>query len=113
MAEIQRLAVPMGARAETLVGLSGMGDLVLTCTDDQSRNRRFGLALGSGESPDKAIEQIGQVVEGARAVESAISLAALHDLDLPIATQVHALVHEGRSASEAVQQILARAPSTE
>ena len=113
MAEIQRLAVPMGARAETLTGLSGMGDLVLTCTDDQSRNRRFGLALGAGESPDKAIEQIGQVVEGARAVESAISLAKLHDLDLPIATQVHALVHEGRSAKEAVQQILARAPSTE
>ncbi len=113
MAEITRLALPMGSKIETLSGLSGMGDLVLTCTDDQSRNRRYGLALGQGKTPDDALAGIGQVVEGARAVVSALELAQIHGVELPIATQVHALIYEGRSPHEAVAQILARAPVSE
>lgn len=113
MAEIMRLALPLGGKAETLGGLSGMGDLVLTCTDDQSRNRRFGLALGRGDAPADAIDSIDQVVEGARAVVSAIELARMHEVELPIANQVYALVHEGRSAEQAVAQILSRAPTAE
>jgi len=113
MAEIMRLALPLGGRAETLGGLSGMGDLVLTCTDDQSRNRRFGLALGRGSTPADALDSIDQVVEGASAVVSAIKLSRLHDVELPIANQVHALIHEGRSAEQAVAQILSRAPTSE
>ena len=113
MAEIMRLALPLGGRAETLGGLSGMGDLVLTCTDDQSRNRRFGLALGRGSTPADAFDSIDQVVEGASAVVSAIKLAQLHDVELPIASQVYGLIHEGRSAEQAVAQILSRAPTAE
>lgn len=113
MAEIRRIALPMGANPETLLGLSGMGDLVLTCTDNQSRNRRFGLCLGEGQSFDQAMESVGQVVEGAKAVKSALDIAAAHKVDLPIATQVAAILYEGRSPADAVQQLLARAAANE
>ncbi len=113
MAEIQRLAVPMGASAATLLGLAGMGDLVLTCTDDQSRNRRFGLRLGQGDDFVSAMESVGQVVEGAKAVQSALQLAQRHDVELPIATQVHAVLYEGKAANDAVELLLSRAPANE
>ena len=113
MAEIRRLAMPMGASADTLPGLAGMGDLVLTCTDDQSRNRRFGLRLGQGESFEVALESIGQVVEGANAVKSALQLAADYRVELPIATEVNAVLYEGRKARDAVRMLLSRAPANE
>lgn len=113
MAEIRRLAMPMGASADTLPGLAGMGDLVLTCTDDQSRNRRFGLRLGQGDSFEVALESIGQVVEGAKAVRSALQLAAEYQVELPIATEVNAVLYEGRKAGDAVRMLLSRAPANE
>lgn len=113
MAEMRRLAMPMGAASDTLLGLAGMGDLVLTCTDDQSRNRRFGLCLGRGDSFDDALASIGQVVEGAKAVQSALSLAEVHNVELPIAQQVHAILYEGRKPADAVGQLLARAPAND
>ena len=90
-----------------------MGDLVLTCTDDQSRNRRFGLRLGQGDSFDAALEAVGQVVEGAKAVKSALQLAAEYRVELPIAAEVNAVLYEGRKASDAVEMLLARAPANE
>lgn len=113
MAEIRRLAIPMGASADTLPGLAGMGDLVLTCTDDQSRNRRFGLRLGQGDSFDDAMQSVGQVVEGAKAVQSALQLAESNGVELPIATQVHAVLYEGKTAGDAVELLLSRAPANE
>jgi len=113
MAEIRRIAIPMGANPETLLGLAGMGDLVLTCTDNQSRNRRFGLCLGEGQSFEQALESVGQVVEGAKAVRSGLEIAATHEVDLPIAAQVAAILYEGRSPADAVQQLLARAATNE
>ena len=113
MAEIRRLAVPMGASADTLLGLSGMGDLVLTCTDNQSRNRRFGLQLGKGADFDTALQSVGQVVEGAKAVQSALQLAQTHQVELPIASEVHAVLYEGRKAGDAVEMLLSRAPAND
>ncbi len=113
MAEIRRLAMPMGASADTLPGLAGMGDLVLTCTDDQSRNRRFGLRLGQGDSFDAALASVGQVVEGAKAVKSALQLAEEYRVELPIAAELNAVLYEGRKASDAVEMLLSRAPANE
>ena len=113
MAEMQRLATKMGAKQETLMGLSGIGDLLLTCTDDQSRNRRFGLAIGRGQSAAAAIDEIGQVVEGAKAVDQALALSEQYGIELPIASQVSAVISGTNTARTAVEQLLSRAPRTE
>ncbi len=108
LAELMRLGDAAGARRETLMGLSGLGDLVLTCTDDQSRNRRLGLALGRGESLDAALAAIGQAVEGARTARMAVSKAAELGVDMPICHQVHRVLYVGHSAIEAVGELLGR-----
>jgi glycerol-3-phosphate dehydrogenase (NAD(P)+) len=108
LAEIIRLGDAMGARRETLMGLAGVGDLILTCTDDQSRNRRLGLALGSGTTIDVALQDIGQVVEGFNTAREVVKLAKQYRVELPISEQVYRVLHEGLPPAEAVHNLLAR-----
>jgi len=95
LAEMVRLGIALGAKRETLMGLAGLGDLVLTCTDDQSRNRRFGRALAAGKPVDQAIAEIGQVVEGYHAAKAVHAVAAKHGVDMPICGHVYRVLHEG------------------
>jgi glycerol-3-phosphate dehydrogenase (NAD(P)+) len=108
LAEIIRLGDAMGARRETLMGLSGVGDLILTCTDDQSRNRRLGLALGTGTRIEVAMKDIGQVVEGYNTAREVVQLAKQYRVELPISEQVYRVLHEGLAPAEAVHNLLAR-----
>ncbi len=108
LAEMMRLGVRLGALRETFMGLAGLGDLVLTCTDDQSRNRRLGLALGRGEPLDAAQSGIGQVVEGVLAARAVREVAERLGVDMPICLEVHRVVHEGRAVREAVQALMTR-----
>jgi glycerol-3-phosphate dehydrogenase len=93
--ELMRLGVALGAKKETLMGLAGLGDLVLTCTDDQSRNRRFGRALAAGKPVDEAIAEIGQVVEGYHAAKAVHDVATKLGVDMPICRQVFEVLHQG------------------
>lgn len=111
--EMTQLGVCMGAQAQTFMGLSGMGDLVLTCTDDQSRNRRFGLALASNIDVASAEQQIGQVVEGKKAVVATHALAKQYGLDMPINTMVHRILHEGLAPEKGLGALLAQGPCVE
>ena len=108
LSEMGRLGEAAGGRAATFMGLAGLGDLVLTCTDDQSRNRRFGLALARGASPAEAAAGVGQVVEGIETSAQVMSLARRHGVEMPICEQVRAVVTGVRSAGEAVEALLAR-----
>ncbi len=108
MYEMLQLGVALGARPETLMGLSGLGDLVLTCTGDLSRNRRLGLALGRGVSIDQAIAEIGQVVESVVTADEVCRLAEQHDLDLPIAFGVRAVLHGEVTPAEGLRILMAR-----
>lgn len=109
VAEILRLGVALGAQNETFMGLTGLGDLVLTCTDDQSRNRRLGLALGQGKNRDETIQAIGQVVEGINTSREIHALAQDHNVDMPITEQVYLILHQGHTPREAVQALMERA----
>lgn len=109
LVEMTRLGVALGARKETFMGLAGMGDLVLTCTDDQSRNRRFGLALAKGTSVEAAQRSIGQVVEGVLAAKAVREVAARSKVEMPIAEQIYRVVHEGLAPKEAVKELMSRA----
>lgn len=113
LAEVRRLGLEMGAADTTLTGLAGMGDLILTCTDDQSRNRRLGLALGRGESVAEAEQAIGQVVEGVRTAGELHALAARLGVDMPISDAVHQVLRGNRSPLEAAQGLMQRAPKSE
>jgi glycerol-3-phosphate dehydrogenase (NAD(P)+) len=109
LVEMTRLGVALGARKETFMGLAGMGDLVLTCTDDQSRNRRFGLALASGASIEAAQKSIGQVVEGVFAAQAVREVATRLNVEMPISEQIYRVVHEGLPPREAVKELMSRA----
>ncbi|MDX1570204.1 MAG: NAD(P)H-dependent glycerol-3-phosphate dehydrogenase [Xanthomonadales bacterium] len=113
LAEMMRLAEAMGATRQTLMGLSGMGDLVLTCTGDLSRNRRFGLALGQGSTRAQALEEIGQVVEGIGAAEEVVRLARKHAIELPIAECVFAILTDRITPEQGVDLLLSREPKRE
>src|SRR5690606_19802833 len=108
LAEMIRLGVALGARQDTLVGLAGMGDLVLTCTDDQSRNRRFGLALAEGRSIAEAEAGIGQGVEGVRAAKAGHQVAEGLGVETPICEQVYLILYEVVSPREAVSRLMSR-----
>jgi glycerol-3-phosphate dehydrogenase (NAD(P)+) len=103
-----RLGVALGARRETFLGLAGLGDLVLTCTDNQSRNRRFGLALAAGESIAAAQASIGQVVEGVLAARAVREVAARANVEMPICEQLYRVVHEGLAPKSAVKELMSR-----
>ncbi|MEH6457385.1 MAG: NAD(P)H-dependent glycerol-3-phosphate dehydrogenase [Cocleimonas sp.] len=108
LAEILRLGKSMGANTETIMGLAGVGDLVLTCTDDQSRNRRLGLALGRGADLDEAIAEIGQAVEGAKSSHSISALAERAGVEMPICETVQKILYAGLSPEQAVKELLGR-----
>ena len=108
MNEMLRLGVALGARPETLIGLSGLGDLVLTCTGDLSRNRRLGLALGRGVAIDVALREIGQVVESVLTTDEVMRLATKHALDLPISAAVHSVLHGVATPVDALRALMAR-----
>ncbi len=113
LAELMRLGAVLGAKPSTLTGLSGMGDLVLTCTDNQSRNRRFGLAIGQGMDQRSALASIGQVVEGVNTANEAYQLSQYHNVDMPIVNEVYEVVHNSKKPADAVVSLLQRAPKTE
>ncbi|HEY0180393.1 MAG TPA: NAD(P)H-dependent glycerol-3-phosphate dehydrogenase [Dokdonella sp.] len=108
LAEMLRLGAALGSRPETLMGLAGLGDLVLTCTGDLSRNRRLGLALGRGVALAEAIAEIGQVVESVETVDTIVQLARAHRVELPISTLVQRVLHEELTPAEGMQALLAR-----
>jgi len=109
LVEMTRLGVALGARKETFMGLAGLGDLVLTCTDNQSRNRRMGLALAAGQTAAAAQKAIGQVVEGVQAARAVRNVAARLSVEMPICEQVYRVVHEGASPKDAVKELFSRA----
>ncbi len=113
LSEIMRLGKVLGARPETLTGLAGLGDLVLTCTDDQSRNRRLGLLLAQGLPLAVAQAHIGQATEGVATAEAIWGLAQRHGLDLPICQQIYQVLYQNQSPRSAVQQLLSRALTQE
>jgi glycerol-3-phosphate dehydrogenase (NAD(P)+) len=109
IAEITRLAVACGGRSQTLAGLSGIGDLVLTCTGSLSRNRRVGIELGKGRQLDDILADLhGKVAEGVRCTAAALGLAARHEVEMPITEQMDAILHQGKSPREAIRELMAR-----
>jgi glycerol-3-phosphate dehydrogenase (NAD(P)+) len=113
LAEIMRLGVALGGKSETFMGLAGLGDLVLTCTDDQSRNRRLGLLLAQGKDLDTVLEIIGQVVEGVRTAEDVMKLSMNHQIEMPISEQVYNVLNNNLPPVDAVRALLARDPKPE
>ncbi len=109
LVEMTRLGVALGAQKETFMGLAGLGDLVLTCTDNQSRNRRFGLALAAGEKIDAAQKAIGQVVEGVLAARAVREVAISAQVEMPICEHLYRVVHEGLPPRDAVRELMSRA----
>jgi glycerol-3-phosphate dehydrogenase (NAD(P)+) len=106
--EMTRLGVALGARAETFMGLAGLGDLVLTCTDDQSRNRRFGLLLAAGRSPEAALAEIGLSVEGYAAARAIEAVAARAGVEMPLCAMVYRVLYESLPARDAVRALMSR-----
>jgi glycerol-3-phosphate dehydrogenase (NAD(P)+) len=113
LAEIMRLGEAMGGRRDTFMGLAGLGDLVLTCTDDQSRNRRMGLALAKGKSVQQALAEIKQVVEGVRVAPEVLRLARKHHVEMPISEQVVGVLAGRITAVDAVRSLATRPPRAE
>ena len=113
LAEMMRLGQVLGARPETLMGLAGVGDLVLTSTGELSRNRRFGLALGRGEVADKAITDIGQVVEGVNTSAEVHRLAEKYQVSMPISREIYGLVQLGWNAEDCLRRLLSREQKAE
>ncbi|WP_410687016.1 NAD(P)H-dependent glycerol-3-phosphate dehydrogenase [Avibacterium paragallinarum] len=108
LAEISRLGEALGANPNTFMGMSGLGDLVLTCTDNQSRNRRFGLMLGQGKNAEEALAEIGQVVEGFYNTKEAYLLAQRHGVEMPITEQIYQVLFCGKNAQDVVASLLGR-----
>ncbi len=108
LVELRRLGQALGAKPETFMGLAGMGDLVLTCTDNQSRNRRMGLALAAGKTPDAAAKEIGQVVEGVLAARAVHQVSMQHQVEMPICEQVYRILYQGAAPESAVRALMTR-----
>ena len=113
LAELARLSEAMGGEARTVTGLACIGDLILTCTDDQSRNRRLGLALGRGRSLAEARTAIGQTVEGVRTAGEVVRLAARLGVEMPICEQVHHTLGGHLTPREAARRLMSRSPKAE
>ena len=113
LAEMTRLGMALGASRDTFMGLSGMGDLVLTCTDDQSRNRRMGLALAAGKSVDETSAEIGQVVEGVKAAAAVQKVSADLEVEMPICHQVYRMLYDGITVKQAIHALMQREVKSE
>jgi len=113
LAELCRLGNAIGADTATFMGMAGLGDLVLTCTDNQSRNRRFGLALGEGADIEQAQRDIGQVVEGYRNTKEVYLLAQRLGVEMPITNQIYQVLYQGKAPLQAAKELLSRAKTVE
>src|SRR5690606_12833525 len=113
LAEISRMAVRLGANPLTLSGLSGMGDLVLTCTGELSRNRTVGFELGRGRRLEEILAGMNQVAEGVKTARSTRDLSQRHGVEMPIADQVFAICYEGKDPRRAVVELMTRRPKAE
>ena len=113
LAEMSRLGVAMGGHAETFMGLAGVGDLVLTCTGELSRNRDVGVRLAQGRTLAQALAEVGHVAEGVNSARAALAHARTHAIEMPITEAVCAVLFEARPALQAVQQLLTRDPRRE
>ncbi len=113
LVEMTRLGLALGAKKETFMGLACMGDLVLTCTDDLSRNRRMGLAIASGKTVEEAKAEIQQVVEGVLAAEAVMEVSRKLDIEMPICREIYRILYEGVSPREAVAALMSRALKSE
>jgi len=114
LAEMTRLVVACGGRSETMAGLAGLGDLVLTCTGGLSRNRSVGVALGKGERlPDIIASMHGMVAEGVFTTTAAVGLAKARSVEMPITEQMHAILHEGKSPKDAIRELMSRSGKSE
>jgi glycerol-3-phosphate dehydrogenase (NAD(P)+) len=113
LAEITRLGVRLGANPLTLAGLAGMGDLILTCTGGLSRNRHVGVELGKGRTLDEVLGEMTMIAEGVQTTRAAHALALRTDIEMPIVAEVHAVLFEGRTAAEAVENLMLREPKAE
>ncbi len=111
--EMMRLGLALGGQQETFMGLAGLGDLVLTCTDNQSRNRRFGLALGQGENKTQIIQDISQEIEGIAAARETMRLADQHGIEMPISEQTYKVLYQNLPAQFAVRNLLNREQKAE
>lgn len=113
LAEIARIGKTLGANPLTFAGLSGVGDLVVTCTSKHSRNYRAGHAVGGGKSLDEALAQMGMVVEGVKTTRAAVKLAERYQVDMPIARQLYSVLFEGKPPRTAVEELMGRVPTRE
>lgn len=113
LAEMTRIAVALGGNPITLAGLSGLGDLVLTCTGELSRNRTVGVELGRGRKLAEILESLGQVAEGVKTARSALALARKVGVDAPLTEQVHAILHEGKDPHRTAVELMTRVPKPE
>lgn len=113
LAELMRLGVALGGERDTFMGLAGLGDLLLTCTDNQSRNRRMGMALAQGLTIQQASDSIGQVVEGVQTAREVVDLARRNGVEMPICAQVYRVLYENLSPKSAVHTLLAREQKSE
>ncbi len=113
LAEMMRLGEAMGGHRETFMGLAGMGDLILTCTDNQSRNRRTGLLLAQGKTLEQVRSEIGQAIEGIKTAKEVVALARQHNVEVPISEQVYRVLYENCPIEEAVRTLLSRKSSQE
>lgn len=113
LAELTRLSLAMGASERTLAGLAGMGDLILTCTGDLSRNRTVGVELGKGRTLTEVLGEMRMVAEGVETTRATYELARREEIDMPIVAQVHAVLFEERSPAEAVRSLMLREPKPE
>jgi glycerol-3-phosphate dehydrogenase (NAD(P)+) len=104
-----RLAMACGGRRETLAGLSGLGDLVLTCNGSLSRNRAVGIELGKGRQLPEILQGLnGKIAEGVQSTAAALGLAARHGVEMPITEQMDAILHQGKTPKEAIRELMAR-----
>ena len=113
IAEISRLGMDMGGRMETFAGLTGIGDLIVTCASVHSRNRKAGVLIGQGKTMEEAMEEVQMVVEGVYSTKAAVKLAQKYEVQMPIIEQVNAVLFEGKSAAEAVKELMLRDGKTE
>lgn len=113
IAEITRLGVKMGGKAETFAGLTGIGDLIVTCASVHSRNRKAGYLMGQGKTMQEAMDEVQMVVEGVYSAKAAIGLAKKYDVSMPIIEQVNQILFENKSAAEAVHELMVREGRTE
>ena len=113
LAEITRLGVKMGARAETFAGLSGIGDLIVTCTSMHSRNRRAGILLGQGHSLKETLDEVQMVVEGVNTIGAAYNLAKKYNVEMPITTESYKILFEGKDPKQAVIDLMTRSKTSE